>query len=222
MFGQQVRCILLLLGNLFRLGRPGLRRFALTALTAVKSESESAIRLARGALSALVFATLAVSRSMMSSVEVRFELRGFMLLEWWLDARSGPVQQRTLRQNGQSLLELVPRELSRTLLQLLLALHGFGNAHVIELGESLHHSWQLCVHGIPVADQLVSRVLRSRTLLLLVLHVLSVATSCTDFSSVALITVAFSVTACAVSDFTVMIVVTEVSASSTTFRLQRV
>ena len=42
-FGQEVRYILLLLGNLFRLGRPGLRRFALTALTAVKSESEAAI-----------------------------------------------------------------------------------------------------------------------------------------------------------------------------------
>ena len=42
-FGQQVLCILLLLGNLFRLGRPGLRRFALTSLTAVRSESESAI-----------------------------------------------------------------------------------------------------------------------------------------------------------------------------------
>ena len=42
-FGQQVRCILLLLGNLFRLGRPALRRFALTALTAIRSESEAAI-----------------------------------------------------------------------------------------------------------------------------------------------------------------------------------
>ena len=42
-FGQQVRCILLLLGNLFSLGRQGLRRFALTALTAVRSESEAAI-----------------------------------------------------------------------------------------------------------------------------------------------------------------------------------
>ena len=41
-FGQ-VRCILLLLGNPFRLGRPGLRRFALTALTAVRSESEAAV-----------------------------------------------------------------------------------------------------------------------------------------------------------------------------------
>ena len=60
-FGQLVRCILLLLGNLFRLGRPGLRRFALMALTAVRSESEAAIWLARGALSALVFTTLAVS-----------------------------------------------------------------------------------------------------------------------------------------------------------------
>ena len=118
-------------------------------------------------------------------------------------------------------LEFVPRELSRTLLRLLLRLHGFGNAHVIELGESLHHSWQLCTHGIPVADHLVSRVLRSRTLLLLVLHVLSSATLETDFSSVALITVAFSATACAVSDSTV-IVVTEVSASSSTFRLRRV
>ena len=66
------------------------------------------------------------------------------------------------------------------------------------------------------------------------LHVLSAATACTvscfrtvsatlekDFSSVALITVAFSATACAVSDSTV-IVVTEVSASSTTLRLRRV
>ena len=42
-FGQQVRCIFLLLGNLFSLGRQGLRRFALTALTAVRSESEAAI-----------------------------------------------------------------------------------------------------------------------------------------------------------------------------------
>ena len=125
---------------------------------------------------------------------------GFHAAGWWLNARSEPSQQRTLRQNGQSLLELVPREVSRTLLRLLLTLHGFGNAHVIELGESLHHSLQLCVHGIPVADQLVSRFLRSGTLLLLLLHVLSSATSCTvscfrtvsatletDFSSVALI-----------------------------------
>ena len=72
--------------------------------------------------------------------------------------------------------------------------------NVIELGESLHHSLQRCAHGIPVADQLVSGVLRSGTLLLLVLHVLSSATSCTvscfrtvsatldtDFSFVALI-----------------------------------
>ena len=70
----------------------------------------------------------------------------------------------------------------------------------LSLGESLHHSLQLCVHGIPVADQLVSRFLRSGTLLLLLLHVLSSATSCTvscfrtvsatidtDFSFVALI-----------------------------------
>ena len=122
----------------------------------------------------------------------------------WLDTWSEPLRQRTLRKNGQSLLELVPKKLSRTLLRLLLRLHGFGNAHVIELGESLHHTLQLCTHGIPVAHQLVSRVLRSGTLLLLVLHVLSMATSCTvswfrtlsatldtDFSSVALITVAF-------------------------------
>ena len=39
-FGQQVRCILLLLGNLFHLSRQGLRRLALTA---VRSESEAAI-----------------------------------------------------------------------------------------------------------------------------------------------------------------------------------
>ena len=70
----------------------------------------------------------------------------------------------------------------------------------LKLGESLHHSLQLCVHGIPVADHLVSRFLRSGTLLLLLLHVLSSATSCTvscfrtvsatldtDFSFVALI-----------------------------------
>ena len=70
----------------------------------------------------------------------RSEIRaqGFMLLN------CGPLQQRTLRQNGQSLLELVPREPSRMLPRLLLTLHGFGNAHVIELGESLHHSWQPC------------------------------------------------------------------------------
>ena len=111
-----------------------------------------------------------------------------------------------LSDRKESLLELVPRELSRTLLRLLLRLYGFGNAHVIELGESLHHSWQLCSHGIPVTDQLVSRVLRSGTLLLLVLHVLSTATSCT--------------VSC-FSDSTV-IIVTEVSASSTTFRLRRV
>ena len=49
----------------------------------------------------------------------------------------------------------------------------------------------------------------------------SLGTLDTDFSSVALITAAFSVTACALSDSTV-IVVTEVSASSTTFRLWRV
>ena len=64
------------------------------------------------------------------------------------------------------------------------------------------HSTTACnsVHGIPVADQLVSRYLRSGTLLLLLLHVLSSATSCTvscfrtvsatldtDFSFVALI-----------------------------------
>ena len=42
-FGQQVRCILLLLGNLCPLGRPGLQRFALTALTAIRSKSEAAI-----------------------------------------------------------------------------------------------------------------------------------------------------------------------------------
>ena len=144
---------------------------------------------------------MAASCSMTSSVDARFELRvSFHAAGWWLNARSEPSQQRTLRQNGQSLLELVPRELSRTLLRLLLTLHGFGNAHVIELGESLHHSLQLCVHGIPVADQLVSRFLRSGTLLLLLLHVLSSATSCTvscfrtvsatldtDFSFVALI-----------------------------------
>ena len=114
--------------------------------------------------------------------------------------RSEPLHQRTLRQNGQSLLELVLRELSRTLLRLLLRLHGIGNAQVIELGESLHHSSQLCVHGIPVADHFVRRFLRSGTLLLLLLLVLSSATSCTvscfrtvsatldrDFSFVALI-----------------------------------
>ena len=66
------------------------------------------------------------------------------------------------------------------------------------------------------------------------LHVLSSASSCTvscfwkvsaaldtDFSFVALITVAFSVIACAVSGFTV-IVVTEVFAFSSTFRLRHV
>ena len=176
---------------------------------------------------------LAASCSMTSFRRSKIRAQGFTLLD------GGSMQglgrcNNALRQNGQSLLELVARELSRTLLRLLLTLHGFGNAHVIEFGESLHHSLQLCVHGIPVADQLVSRVLRSGTLLLLVLHVLSMATSCTvscfrtvsatldtDYSSVALITVAFSVTACAVSDSTV-IVVTEVSASSTTFRLRRV
>ena len=65
---------------------------------------------------------------------------GFHAAGRWLNARSEPLRQRTLRQNGQGLLELFPRELSRTLLRLLLALHGFGNAHVIELGESLHHT----------------------------------------------------------------------------------
>ena len=38
-FGQQVRCILLQLGKMFSLGRQGLRRFALTALTAVRPEA---------------------------------------------------------------------------------------------------------------------------------------------------------------------------------------
>ena len=154
----------------------------------------------------------------------------------WLDRRSElVVQQRTLRQNGQE----SPRARSQGAQP-----HAFCDfssdfmalaTHMsFELGESLHRNLQLCVDGIPVADQLVSRVLRSRTLLLLVLHVLSMATSCTvscfgtvsatfdtDFSSVTLITVAFSVTDCAVSDSTV-IVVTEVLASVTTFRLRHV
>ena len=42
-FGQPVRCILLLLSNLFRLGRLGLRRFALMALASVRSDSEDTI-----------------------------------------------------------------------------------------------------------------------------------------------------------------------------------
>ena len=70
----------------------------------------------------------------------------------------------------------------------------------LSLASHPHHSLQLCVHGIPVAGQLFSRFLRSGTLLLLLLHVLSSATSCTvscfrtvsatldtDFSFVALI-----------------------------------
>ena len=129
----------------------------------------------------------------------KIRAQGFMLLDGG-SMHGLSRRNNALRQNGQSLLELVPRELSRMLLRVLLRLHGFGNAHVIELGESLHHSLQLCVRGIPVADQLVSRFLRSGTLLLLLLRVLSSATSCTvscfrtvsatldtDFSFVALI-----------------------------------
>ena len=49
------------------------------------------------------------------------------------------------RQNGQNLLELVPRVLNRPPL---LAWHGIGNAHVHELVEVLHHVCQLRVYGI--------------------------------------------------------------------------
>ena len=136
---------------------------------------------------------------MTSSVEVRFELRVSCC---WMVARY--TVRAVATAHSQTEWTEPPRARSQRaqppLLRLVLTLHGFGNAHVIELGESLHHSLQLCVPGIPVAAQLVSRFLRSGTLLLLQLHVLSSATSCTvscfrtvsakletDFSSVALI-----------------------------------
>ena len=182
----------------------------------------------------LAFATLAVFA--LDDVFRRRKIRaqGFMLLDsgsiHGLSRSNNALSDRMDRASSSSF----PESSAARFCDFSSRLHGFGNAHVVELGESLHHSWQLCTHGIPVTGQLVSRVLRSGTLLLLVLHVLSTATSYTvscfrtisatldtDFSSVALITVAFSVTACAVSDSRV-IVVTEVSASSTTFRLRRV
>ena len=97
----------------------------------------------------------------------KIRAQGFMLLDDGSMHGLDPFNNSLSDRIGQSLLELVPRELSRTLLRLLLTLHGFGNAHVIELDESLHHSWQLCTHGILVTDQLVNRVRRSGTLLLL-------------------------------------------------------
>ena len=151
-------------GNLFRLGRPSLRRFALTALTAVRSECRGCNLTGKG------YTVCAGARNLGSFVlddvlrRRKDSSSGFHAAGWWLNSRPGSLQQRTLRQNGQSLLSSSsPEGSAASFCDFSSDFHSFGNAHAIELGESPHHSLQLCVHEIPVVDQLISRVLGSGT-----------------------------------------------------------
>ena len=168
---------------------------------------------------------MAASCSMTSSVDARFELRVSCC---WMVARCTVWVVATT--HSQTEWTEPPRARSQRAQP-----HASATSpHTSWLWQT-HMSMSLASHSITACNSVFAgRVLRSGTLLLLMLHVLSSATSCTvscfrtisatldtDFSSVALITVAFSVTACAVSDSTV-IDVNEVSASSTTFRLRRV
>ena len=101
---------------------------------------------------------------------------GFHAAEWWLDTRSEPSQQRTLRQNGKSLLELCSQRAQ-----------PHASSHCMAL--ATHMSLSLASHSTTAGNsvlmeslsliKLVSGFLQSRNSPCSLVHVLSMATSCT-------------------------------------------